>query len=252
MQELPRLTPSHALFLDFDGTLVDIASQPDAVRVEEGLIPALRTLELWLQGALAIVTGRTLVEIDHYLAPLQLHVASEHGAHSRMAAGYADHPTDHRDARMAPPGLNAAVERLRTALLQYPSLLLETKTSGFALHYRNALALEPVCSRLMDEVARDLPGMEVLRGKHVLELKPAGPNKGRAVNDFMQLPAFQGRTPIFVGDDITDESAFIVVLRRGGVGIKVGPGATLAKVRCETAAQVREWLLLCASGAQEK
>ena len=237
MHGLPRLTPGHALFLDFDGTLVDIASQPDAVRVEDGVVPALQSLHHCLQGALAIITGRTLADIDHYLAPLRLNVASEHGAQHRhlSATGVA--------RSVSSPDLRATEQRLKAALLQYPGLLLETKTAGLALHYRHAPALESICSKLMDDIARDMPGMEILRGKCVLELKPAGPNKGRAVQEFMQLPAFKGRTPIFVGDDVTDEAAFVAVQQLGGVGIKVGHGTSVAAMRCESAAQVRAWLL---------
>ena len=239
MHGLPRLTPGHALFLDFDGTLVDIASQPDAVRVEDGVIPALQSLHHFLQGALAIITGRTLADIDHYLAPLRLNVASEHGAQHRRL-----HSATGVDRSVSPPDLRAAEQRLKAALLQYPDLLLETKTAGLALHYRNAPALEPICAKLMDDIARDIPGMEILRGKCVLELKPAGPNKGRAVQEFMLLPPFNGRTPIFVGDDITDEAAFIAVQQLGGVGVKVGHGTSAAAMRCDSAAQVRAWLLM--------
>ena len=239
MHGLPRLTPGHALFLDFDGTLVDIASQPDAVRVEDGLVPALQRLHHFLQGALAIITGRTLADIDHYLAPLRLNVASEHGAQHRR-----HHAATGVDRSVSPPDLRAAKQRLKAALLQYPDLLLEPKTTGLALHYRNAPALEPICAKLMDDIARDMPGMEILRGKCVLELKPAGPNKGRAVLEFMLLPPFNGRTPIFVGDDVTDEAAFVAVQQMGGVGIKVGHGTSVAAMRCESAAQVRAWLLM--------
>ena len=133
---------------------------------------------------------------------------------------------------------------MKAALLRYPDLLLETKTAGLALHYRNAPALEPICAKLMDDIARDMPGMEILRGKCVLELKPAGPNKGRAVQEFMLLPPFNGRTPIFVGDDVTDEAAFVAVQQMGGVGIKVGHGTSVAAMRVESAAQVRAWLLM--------
>lgn len=239
MHGLPRLTPGHALFLDFDGTLVDIASQPDAVRVEDGVIPALQSLHHFLQGALAIITGRTLADIDHYLAPLRLNVASEHGAQHRRL-----HSATGVDRSVSPPDLRAAEQRLKAALLQYPDLLLERKTAGLALHYRNAPALEPICAKLMDDIARDMPGMEILRGKCVLELKPAGPNKGRAVQEFMLLPPFNGRTPIFVGDDVTDEAAFIAVQQMGGIGVKVGHGTSVAAMRVESAAQVRAWLLM--------
>ena len=241
MQVLPRLAPGHALFLDFDGTLVDIAPQPDAVRVERGVIPALQALHEYLEGALAIITGRTLVDIDHYLAPLKLDIASEHGASYRMSgvdsfATAAEH--SHAD-------LQPATQYLQTALQQYPDLLLEPKTSGLALHYRNAPALEPIAEQLMNHVLGTLlPHMELLRGKYVLELKPSGPSKGRAVRDFMQRhPAFKHRMPIFIGDDITDESAFAAAQQLGGWGLKVGPGESQAMARCESAAQVREWLL---------
>lgn len=248
MQGFPRLTSGHALFLDFDGTLVDIAPQPDAVWVEEGVIPALQTLSTLLQGALAIVTGRALSDIDHYLAPLQLNVASEHGARIRVVTGD-DGTTQNSIQVTAPAHLETAIQRLKAALQQYPSLLLETKTSGLALHYRNAPALEPTCSKLMDEIANDMPGMEMLRGKCVLELKPMGPSKGRAVQTFMQRPAFAGRTPVFVGDDVTDESAFMTVQSMGGLGIKVGQqGASVATARCDSAQDVRAWLQQSASG----
>ncbi|QNP50010.1 trehalose-phosphatase [Diaphorobacter aerolatus] len=242
MHGLPRLTLSHALFLDFDGTLVDIASQPDAVRVQEGTVQALAVLNQSLQGALAIVTGRTLADIDYYLAPLKLTVASEHGAHLRLAGEAASSTPE------ASVALDAAAQRLAHALLEYPDLLLETKTSGLALHYRNAPLLEPVCSALMSELARELPGMELLRGKCVLELKPAGKDKGRAVLELMRLPTFAGRTPIFVGDDITDEAAFTAVQQSRGIGVKIGAGESHALERCESPAQVCEWLRI-SSGA---
>ena len=180
MHGLPRLTPGHALFLDFDGTLVDIASQPDAVRVEDGLVPALQSLHHFLQGALAIITGRTLADIDHYLAPLLLNVACEHGAQHRRHHPATGVEREHH-SNVALPDLRVAEQRLKAALLRYPDLLLETKTAGLALHYRNAPALEPICAKLMDDIARDIPGMEILLRKCCLELKPAGPNKGRAV-----------------------------------------------------------------------
>ena len=239
MQGLPRLTTSHALFLDFDGTLVDIAPQPDAVRVTEGLVPALDTLNTALQGALAIVTGRALADVDFHLAPLLLTAACEHGAQYRLAHGGGSNGL----AVLPSPDLMAAAQQLRRTLQPYPELLIEEKTAGLALHYRNAEALAPLCHTLMNELARTLPGMELLHGKCVLELKPAGPSKGRALQDLMRLPRFAGRTPLMIGDDVTDESAFVAVQHLGGLGVKVGPGSSNAQGRIATPARVREWLL---------
>lgn len=239
MQGLPRLTPGHALFLDFDGTLVDIAPQPDAVRVAHGLIGTLGLLQEMLHGALAIVTGRRLADIDHYLSPLRLIVASEHGAHCRMAG---DPQPLAAAATALPDRLAQAARQLQHALQPYPQLLLEPKTSGIALHYRHAPELESLCSALMHQLLNELPGMELLRGKCVLELKPRNANKGFAIAQLMQLPMFRGRVPIFVGDDVTDEQAFVAVQQLGGTGVKVGVGESLAQLRCETTEQVRTWL----------
>lgn len=248
MQGLPRLTSGHALFLDFDGTLVDIAARPDAVRVADGLIATLAGLRQALGGALAIVTGRTLADIDRHLDPLRLVVASEHGAHCRC--GDVDQDGGHPGRRAH--RLAEAALRLQQAIGPYPRLLLEQKTSGLALHFRNAPQLEPLCSALMQELLGDMPGMELLRGKCVLELKPLDASKGQAVMDLMQLPPFRSRVPLFIGDDVTDEHAFSAAQRMGGFGVKVGGGKTLALLRCESPEEVREWLALQARalGAQ--
>ncbi|RYF25599.1 MAG: trehalose-phosphatase [Comamonadaceae bacterium] len=234
MQTSPLLTPHHALFLDFDGTLADIAAQPHAVQVLPEVVPTLQALHQHLGGALAIVTGRTMADIDYFLAPLKLPLACEHGAQYRMGNGYT--------GGVPSPDLTPVIEALRPLLSLYPQLLLEPKSAGLALHYRQAIELEPLCQTTMEQALLQVPGMELMQGKCVLEVKPSGPSKGRAIADFMRQAPFHGRTPIFVGDDVTDEAGFAATQELGGTAVKVGPGDTLALARVESPAAVRTWL----------
>ncbi|MFT3811881.1 MAG: trehalose-phosphatase [Acidovorax sp.] len=228
------LTARHALFLDFDGTLAEIAAQPQAVRVHADTVRSLRALHAALGGALAIVTGRTMADIDHFFAPLRLPLACEHGAHTRLGDGSVG----------TAPALDLApvLEALRPLVARHPGLLVEAKSSGIALHYRQAPHLEPLCVQTLTRVLDDVPGAELLHGKCVLELKPAGPSKGRAIADFMRRPPFAGRVPLFIGDDVTDEAGFAAAQALGGLGVKVGEGATQAQARIDTPAGVRAWL----------
>jgi trehalose 6-phosphate phosphatase len=245
MQSSPALAPSPstvlplmglrtALFLDFDGTLTDLAPQPDAVQVTEELVPTLRQLQTQLNGALAIVSGRPLTELDGFLAPLQLPTAAEHGAQCRWPSGDVD--------RLASPDL-CDVARLASALAaQHAGLHVEIKTAGVALHYRHAPALEAQCLQVMQQAISGRPGLELLRGKFVFEAKPTGVSKGTAIAAFMAQPSFASRLPLFAGDDVTDEAGFATVQRLGGQSIKIGEGATLAHYRCATPAAFRQWL----------
>lgn len=223
-----------ALFLDFDGTLADLAPRPEAVQVDAGLIGLLHTAHTRLGGAVAIVSGRTVAEIDHFLAPLRLAVAGIHGAQGRRADG--------RLWQIEPPGLDAAGAAAAALVEAHPGLLLERKGPALALHYRQAPALESLCIATLAQAVRDLPGVELMRGKCVVELKPASVSKGRAIHDFMCEPPFVGRTPVFVGDDVTDEAGFETVLRLGGEAIKVGSGPSLAPHRLDDPAAVHAWL----------
>jgi trehalose 6-phosphate phosphatase len=234
MQLLPTVTPDTALFLDFDGTLADIASTPDAVRVATGLVPMLAALHRQLDGALAIVTGRPIDDVDHFLAPLQLPTAGEHGAQYRLADGT-------RPSLDQPP-LAAAIEVMEELAARHAGLLVEHKPHSVALHYRHAPELEGLCRAAVTQVVASRPGVELLAGKCVFEVKPAGINKGQAITVFMSAPPFVGRTPIFVGDDVTDEPGFTAVQQFGGRGIKVGEGPTQAQHRCLSPAALRGWL----------
>lgn len=217
------LRPTCALFLDFDGTMVDIAPQPHAVEVPEPLIPLLRALHRYLGGALAVISGRPIAQLDAFLHPLQIPAAGVHGAERRSAGGQVHlldtHPLDH-------------VEHAARALAaRHPQLLVENKRGSLALHYRQAPELEQLCLDTMQRAVDESPGMTLLRGKMVAEAKPGGASKGRAIEDFLREAPFAGRTPVFIGDDVTDEAGFSTVQRLGGTGVKVGEGATVAARR---------------------
>ena len=237
MQALPPLSRlGTALFLDFDGTLAELAAQPDAVEIPADLVSLLSRLSAHLGGALALVSGRRLRDLDEFLAPLQLPVAAEHGAVRRLPDG--------RLLALAPPALENAASTLHALVQQHPRLRLEVKTAAVALHYRQAPELEGLCLQLMTEAARRSPGVELLRGKCVFELKPVGVSKGLAIAAFMAEPPFSDRLPLFAGDDSTDESGFSVVQSMGGNALKIGPGPSLARHRCDTPAQLRAWLAM--------
>jgi trehalose 6-phosphate phosphatase len=234
MQLLPTLTTAHALFLDFDGTLTELAPRPEAVRVATGLVPTLSALHTQLGGALAIVTGRTETEIDGFLAPLHLPLASEHGAQYRT--GSTSTPS------AAPPALAPVLHAAQTLVASHPGLLVEAKRASVALHFRQAQHLEALCHDTLAHAMRSVQGVELLRGKCVFEVKAHGVHKGKAITDFMALAPFAGRIPVFVGDDVTDESGFAAAQALGGWGIKVGEGPTVAQHRCMGPAAVRGWL----------
>ena len=230
------LCPSCALFLDFDGTVVDIAPRPDAVHVPEPLIGHLRWLHEYLGGAVALISGRPIEQIDAFLKPLALPAAGVHGAERRGADGkvvlLSTHPLE-------------VVEAAALALVRQDSRLrVETKRGSVALHYRQAPERESECIAAMQRAVEDSPGLTLLRGKMVVEAKPGGASKGAAIEAFMAEPPFAGRTPVFVGDDITDEVGFATVQRMKGLGVKVGDGATVAWQRIGSPLLFRQQLQL--------
>lgn len=234
MRKLPPIEPCLALFLDFDGTLTEIAPRPDAVRIDPKLVPALQRLTEWLGGALAVVTGRSLPDIDRFLAPLQPVLAAEHGAHLRYADG--------RQQSAAAPDLGSVEQAARRLAATHPQLLVERKPASVALHYRAAQHLGELCrDTLLDAIAGDAR-LQLLGGKQVVEVKQAGVDKGRAIGALMASAPFAGRRPLFVGDDATDEAGFDCVQRAGGLAVKVGEGETIANHRCGSPAEVRAWL----------
>ena len=234
-ETLPPITPDTALFLDFDGTLVALASQPELVEVSPGLTSVLAALYARLNGALALVSGRALHDLDAFLAPLLLPTAGEHGAQRRAADG--------RLVSTPPVDLQAVLQAAEGLVGRYPALILERKNLALSLHYRQAPELENLCLQTMREALAGSAGIELMQGKCVIDLKPAGVSKGTAIAAFMSEAPFAGRQPVFAGDDVTDEAGFEQVRQLGGKTIKVGPEPTLAQFRCASVAQLGDWLL---------
>jgi trehalose 6-phosphate phosphatase len=225
-----------ALFLDFDGTLVAIANRPDEVRLDPKTQEALAQLNELLAGALAIITGREIAAVDRFLEPLRLSIAGVHGLMRRDAQGktYASA----FDSR-----LPAAIEQaVRPLLAKHPGLLVERKYGALALHYRAHPELEQASIEAIENAVGELQAIEIKRGKMVVEVKAIGGDKGAAVADFLKEKPFAGRRPVFAGDDVSDEDAFVVVNARDGISIKVGPGTTRASFRAAGTAEFLEWL----------
>jgi trehalose 6-phosphate phosphatase len=228
------LYPSNALFLDFDGTLVDIAPQPEAVVVPPALIRTLTALHQYLGGALALISGRPIEQIDQFLHPMKLPVAGVHGLERRNAQG---------EITLLPAFPLDLVEQAAEQLAkEHSGLLVETKRGSVALHYRQAPQLEATCVGVMKHAVEQSPGLTLLRGKMVVEAKPGGASKGAAIEAFMAEPPFASRTPVFVGDDITDEVGFATVQRLRGLGVKVGEGASVAWQRIASPETFRQQL----------
>lgn len=236
--DLPEPCPDWALFLDFDGTIVDIAPTPDSVEVPDRLPPLLIALRDTLGGAVAIVTGRPITQIDGFLDAVVPAVAGLHGLERRGADG-----TIVR-LPLQPDGLRDVRELLRDFAAEHPGVLVEDKTYSVALHYRLAPSSKDACRDLVNgAVERTVAGWQVIEGKCVFEIRPRGLTKGRAIEAFMGEAPFHGRTSVFCGDDKTDEDGFEVVNTLGGVSIRVGQGsATRAAVQVDTVGELLDWL----------
>lgn len=226
-------TPLLAIFTDFDGTLVELAETPDAVSVPDALAHRLEQTAREFDSAFAVLTGREIADIDRFLSPLQLPIAGAHGAQRRRADGFVEpiDPASLRDAQ-------AIAQALSPLLIAHPDLLLETKQGAVALHFRQAPELETAVRIAMEEALRAVGGFSLVPGKMVYEARPQGVSKGDALRAFMREEPFLGRTPIFIGDDVTDEDAFIAAQDLGGIGIKLGEGETAARMRIADIASV--------------
>jgi trehalose 6-phosphate phosphatase len=237
MPPLPRPKPEWALFLDVDGTILDIAPTPEGVGVPNGLIPSLASLHQFLDGALALVSGRAIADIDRLFAPLVLPAAGQHGAELRLAPGAVI------ERRKRPPTLDRFRPLLDRFAEQHKGILIEDKGSSIAVHYRNAElfaeAAYQAAQGILDGAEDDL---HLLPARMAFEIKPRDVSKAFAIERLMRAPMFSGRVPIFIGDDITDEAGFAAVERFGGYGIHVGDGDSGAKFRFAAPKDVREWL----------
>jgi trehalose 6-phosphate phosphatase len=234
---LPAWRDDWALFLDVDGTILEIASTPEAVRVPAHAVTAIAAAHERLAGALALVSGRSIADLDRLFAPLQLPAAGSHGAQRRTAAGVV--VGRHDAARLA-----AARESLVPWVAAHRGALLEDKQDSLALHYRNAPHFESAARRAIKAAVVAVGSdFHVQEGKMVLEIKARAASKGRAIEEFMAEDPFTGRRPVFIGDDLTDEAGFEVVNRLGGHSIAVGVAReTRARWHLRDAPHVLRWL----------
>lgn len=239
---LPRPGDRWALFLDVDGTLVAIAPTPEAVRVEPALLPLLERLSKASDGALALVSGRSLLGIDTLFRPLLLPAAGLHGWERRRPDG-TPAPISEPTAILAP------LRPLLTAFTATrPGLLLEDKGGSLALHYRRPPQYGAAVCQRAREIAAAEPRLRLIEGRKVVEFVPRGNDKGQAIAEFLGEPPFAGRLPVYVGDDTTDEDGFAAVNRLGGLSIRVanpearGRHGSAARYRLPSVASLHGWL----------
>lgn len=227
-----------AILLDIDGTIIDIAPTPREVWVPPALLNTLSVLLKRTDGALALVSGRSLDDIDILFAPLRLPVIGGHGAETRRT------PEGEVDRHRAVP-LDDDLRRRFAAIKSLGrGIIVEDKGYGLALHYRLAPELKQAVRDYAAAICVELPPntIEVLSGKAVVEIKPVGFNKGIAVRELMRQPPFAGRAPVFIGDDKTDETVFAVLPELGGIGISVGRMVEGVKGHFKAPSDVRTWL----------
>ena len=230
-----------ALFLDVDGCLLDLAGTPDAVIVPDGLRERLEALQVRLDGALALVSGRTIATLDALFAPSRFNAVGLHGVERRRGGG---EPA----AEPASPGLDGVRKAATRLAAVYDGTVVEDKGRALALHWRRAPDAEPALLAFATHALEQLPGYRLQHGKQVVELYPCGSgddavNKGKAIAGLLASPPFRGRLPVFAGDDLTDESGFEVVNARNGLSVLVGDRApSAARHRLRDPAAVRAWL----------
>ncbi|WP_342642577.1 trehalose-phosphatase [Rhodoligotrophos ferricapiens] len=235
---LARDVAGWALFLDLDGTLFELAPRPEDVKNDPALSSVLARLVQRFEGAVAVVSGRTIESIDNLLSPCRLPAAGLHGLERRSFNG------EIHQVPIALDAIAAVREGLRCFAAQHPGLLLEDKGKALAMHYRLAphLGLE-VLEVVKAAVMPHHHALGLQPGKMVVEVKPRGASKGTAISEFLREGPFAGRRPVVAGDDVTDEDAFALARSFGGTAIRVGgPQRTLADERLPDVPSFRRWL----------
>jgi trehalose 6-phosphate phosphatase len=236
--ELAQRLDQCAVLLDIDGTLLDLAPTPREVWVPPGLTKTLNRLLEKTSGALALVSGRSLNDIDLIFAPEQFPAVGGHGAEMRLSMD------SEAVATHAPPMDKELKRRLAAIAKLSPGILLEDKGYSLALHYRLAPHAEKAIYEAVSLIRADLPNapIEVLPGKCVCEIKHSGFNKASGVAELMTHEPFKGRRPVFIGDDVTDESVFAIIPDFGGLAFSVGRHAQGVAGHFDEPRDVREWL----------
>lgn len=232
-----------ALFLDFDGTLVEIAERPSEVMVDPALPGILARLQDKLGGALAIISGRPIAFLDERFGGSQFDMAGLHGLEHRIGSDvYLCQAEDH-------PALRAIVASLQDIAARKSGLLIEDKGCSVALHWRLAPHEKEFCLETAQAAIEALgEDYRVQFGKAVAEILPSAAGKGKVIQSFLREPPYFGRRPVFVGDDLTDENGFRAVNAQGGISVRIGDGETIARQRVGTPAELRHSLLGWADG----
>jgi trehalose 6-phosphate phosphatase len=233
----PAIDPAnHSLFVDFDGTLVPLVDHPELVRADTELVELLTALHDRFAGRIALVSGRSIAQLDAMVGPIaeRIALAGSHGAEVR------------RDGRLIEPprpeGLDGAIADVRLYGAGHPEMIIEEKSHGVAMHYRVAPILEEPVKRRADAIA-EKHGLIVQHGKMMVELRGIGWNKGEAVTALMAEVPMAGSLPVAIGDDLTDEPALQVAAEMGGFGVLVGqPRESAALYGLTDVGSVRHWL----------
>lgn len=234
---LPEVGDRHwAWFLDVDGTLLEIARHPDEVTADRAVITLLKRLDRACDGAVALISGRSLRQLQGIFNPLTLATGASHGLELRLPGGEIRHL-----GRMIP---EREAERIAAFAAEHEGLVLERKTMSISVHYRERPELEGLVLETLRAIHEDMDNdFRLLRGKMVVEITPAAANKGSAIRTFMEMPPFAGRRPVFVGDDLTDEDGFVAVNELHGISVRIGDSAdSAARWRFANTTELREWL----------
>lgn len=233
----PTFDSGWAVFLDVDGTLLHLAPRPDGVTVLPQTLALLEALRSTTNGAVALISGRPLSDLDRLFSPLILPAAGLHGLERRDISGIVHRHKVDRD------GLLKVVKALDEYAHLHPGVLIENKGASVAVHYRAVPEQEPAARRLVSRYLEELGSAYCVQfGKMVVEIRPSGRDKGTAIREFLDEQPFTGRTPVFIGDDLTDEDAFRLVNELGGHSVKVGDGETQARWRLGGPDAVLSWL----------
>jgi len=233
----PKPSSEWALFVDVDGCLLDFAATPTGAVVPDGVRESLTVWADRLSGALALVSGRSLAQLDQLFSPLRLPAAGLHGLERRHG--------DRRSEPLAIPlELIAVYEQAQRLAEIWPGIFIEDKGAAIALHWRRAPEAAETLTAFASSALPRLPGYRLQHGDHVVELRPASADKGSAIAAFLDEAPFAGRMPVFAGDDLTDESGFGAVNAHGGISVLVGrrDGSAATHALADPAA-VRAWLL---------